>query len=326
LEAIIDTYIGTANGVHLLRDGAVRALGLEAERITAIHARPDGVVLAGSYGGGLHRSTDGGGAWSRVEGEMEPAVRCLLPVPGGGALLAGTEPGRILRSEDDGRSWTQLEGFATLPGNDRWFLPYSPRGGAVRNIHASPGRPERLLASVEVGGLARTDDGGATWICEPVIADEDIHHITGHPDDDDLLFVSLGTAYIGARGDERRGGVARSRDGGRTWEKVEWDYTRSTCVPPSRPDLLLAGPAERVGRAGRIVVSADGGDTWQPAGDGIDVPMPDMVELFVPSPEGDVWAICSQGRLLRAEPGSWRWRSALPDGAGLDVKSIAFVA
>src|SRR6185503_14949983 len=97
-------------------------------------------------------------------------------------------------------------------------------------------------------------------------------------------------------------------------------------VPAARPDLLVAGPAPRVGAAGRIVVSADGGDTWQPAGDGIDVPMPDMVELFVPSPEGDVWAICSQGRLLRAEPGSWRWRSALPDGAGLDVKSIAFVA
>ena len=65
---------------------------------------------------------------------------------------------------------------------------------------------------------------------------------------------------------------------------------------------MVAGPALRVGRGGRIVVSSDGGDTWEPAGRGIDVPMPDMVELFVPAPDGTVWAICSGGGLLRAAP------------------------
>jgi len=88
--------------------------------------------------------------------------------------------------------------------------------------------------------------------------------------------------------------------------------------------LLLAGPAPRVGAEGRIVVSADGGDTWEPAGDGIDVPMPDMVELFVDAPEGDVWAICSRGRLLRATPGEWSWSSALPAGADVNVKAVTF--
>jgi photosystem II stability/assembly factor-like uncharacterized protein len=165
-------------------------------------------------------------------------------------------------------------------------------------------------------------------VCEPVVANEDIHHITGDPSDPDLLYASLGWASLPSSSPAGPlGGIARSHDGGRSWEKLDQlgrDYTRATLVPPARPELLVAGPAPRVGRGGRIIVSADGGDSWREAGDGIEVPMPDMVELFVGAPDGDVWALCSQGRLLRAEPGVWRWRSALPDGSGLDAKSVVF--
>ncbi|MGH2618630.1 MAG: hypothetical protein ACRDJC_25655, partial [Thermomicrobiales bacterium] len=103
------------------------------------------------------------------------------------------------------------------------------------------------------------------------------------------------------------------------------DYTRASIVPPARPDLLLAGPAKEVGAQGRIEVSADGGDTWQPAGDGLDMPMADMVELFQATPDGSIWALCSGGRLLHAEPGAWQWRSLLPTGTTIEVKSVAFL-
>jgi hypothetical protein len=52
--------------------------------------------------------------------------------------------------------------------------------------------------------------------------------------------------------------------------------------------------------------------------------MPDMVELFVAAPDGTVWAICSGGRLLHAAPDDWSWSSALPAGADVSVKSVAF--
>jgi len=332
---VFDSYIGTTRGIHRLSDGVLASLGLESERIMAVHAWSAAgttVVLAGSYGNGLHRSVDGGRTWSRVEaGLTAPAFRFLGPDPGNpGALLAGTEPARLFRSADGGETWVELQAIGRLPGHDRWFLPYSPRAGAVRNVYSPPGRGDRLFASLEVGGLLRSADGGASWVCEPVIADEDIHHVTGHPDDGDALFVSLGTAALTQPGPgeerPRLGGIARSRDGGRSWDKVETDYTRATIVPPSRPELLLAGPAPRVGQGGRIVVSADGGDSWSPAGTGIDIPMPDMVELFVAAPDDSIWAICSRGRLLRADAGDWTWRSALPDGGDVEVKSVAFVA
>jgi photosystem II stability/assembly factor-like uncharacterized protein len=317
-----------------LRDGALEPLGLERARVSAIHAwraRDATMVLAGTYGSGLFRSADGGRTWSPAEaGLTASAFRFLTADPGHpGVLLAGTEPARIFRSEDGGQTWEELDGITRVDGHERWFLPYSPRAGAARNLYATPGRTGRLLVAAEVAGLLRSEDDGRTWVCEPVTDDEDLHHITGHPDDPDLLYAAMGSASLTPRapGDppRRHGGIARSRDGGTTWEKLETDYTRAIIVPPARPDLVLAGPASQVGRDGRIVVSMDGGDTWEPAGTGVETPMPDMVELFVAAPDGGIWAICSQGRLLRATPGDLSWSSVLPPDADLTVKSLAFV-
>jgi photosystem II stability/assembly factor-like uncharacterized protein len=311
---MVDAFLGTKSGVFRLRDGALELLGLEGQRVSALHVADD-ALLAGTYGDGLFRSADGGRTWERIEPGLTASTFRFVS-----AELAGTEPARVYRSPDGGRSWAELEGITRIAGHERWFLPYSPRAGAARNAFVSG---DRLLVAAEVAGLLRSDDGGHTWVCEPVAGDEDVHHVTGHPDDPDLLFVSLGTASLTQRAG-RHGGIARSRDGGRTWEKVETDYTRATIVPPARPDLVLAGPALRVGRGGRIVVSRDGGESWEPAGHGIEVPMPDMVELFVAAPDGDVWAICSGGRLLRAAPDDWSWSPALPPDARTNVESVAF--
>lgn len=329
---MFDTYIGTTSGVCRLSEETLTPLGLDSERVWAIHARRDGgrvTLLAGSYGNGLYRSEDGGGTWTRADaGLTASAFRCLAPDPlHPGALLAGTEPARLFRSTDDGRTWRELDGIADIPRYEQWYLPYSPRAGAIRNVYAPPGSTGRLFASVEVGGLLRSDDGGATWVGELVIDDDDIHFITGHPEQPDLLYAALGYASLAYRGraeGRRFGGIARSRDGGQTWRKLETDYTRAVLIPPSRPHLVLAAPAPQVGRDGRIVVSADGGDSWEPAGDGVATPMPDMVELFVAAPDDTIWAVCSGGRLLRATAGEWHWRSALPPGAALNVQSVAF--
>src|SRR5712692_950433 len=127
---MFDTYVGTSNGVFRLTDSALEPLGLDSERLWAIHAwREPGAVtiLAGSYGNGMFRSVDGGRTWAPENtGLTASAFRCIAPDPlNPGAILAGTEPGRIFRSYDGGQSWSELAGITRIDGYDKWFLPYS---------------------------------------------------------------------------------------------------------------------------------------------------------------------------------------------------------
>jgi hypothetical protein len=142
-----------------------------------------------------------------------------------------------------------MTGIAALPNSAEWYLPYSPRAGALRNFYAPPGRPDHLFASIEVGGLLRSTDGGETWTLLDTY-DDDIHHVTGHPHRPSEIWLALGWAALKNRAvdNAQLGGVARSDDGGQTWRKViERDYTRAVIVPPARPDLVLASPARRSG-------------------------------------------------------------------------------
>jgi hypothetical protein len=91
------------------------------------------------------------------------------------------------------------------------------------------------------------------------------------------VYVSLGSASLMLRRGQH-GGIARSGDGGRTWEKVETDYTRATIVPPARLDLLLAGQRQ-VGRV-RLTTYRDTPD--QP-GDSTAIRRPSSSVTMVPS-------------------------------------------
>jgi hypothetical protein len=95
---MFDAYVGTTSGGFRLRDDALEALGLEAERVSAIHAWREGdavVVLAGSYGNGLFRSADGGRTWSTVDaGLTESAFRHRARVMTRALARVASRPGQ----------------------------------------------------------------------------------------------------------------------------------------------------------------------------------------------------------------------------------------
>ncbi len=329
------TYLGSNSGVYRLEDGELTFLGLDGMLFWAIHAfnrtpenhAENDIILAGSYGDGLFRSDNGGTTWTHIEdGLTASAFRSFLVDPtDASSILCGTEPGRAFRSSDDGLRWQELMGFTALPEINDWYLPYSPRAGGLRNFYSPLGQPNTLMAAVEVGGLLRSDDGGATWH-KVALNDDDMHFITGHPENPNELWVSMGWVTLNERlplAHPSLGGMAHSADGGQSWHKViAHDYTRAMIVPPAHPDLILAAPSKEVNHLAQIVVSADKGATWQFAGHGIENPIEDTIEIFHAAPDDSIWAICSEGRLFQANSADWQWQ---PVVANLHVKSVSFL-
>jgi hypothetical protein len=79
--------------------------------------------------------------------------------------------------------------------------------------------------------------------------------------------------------------------------------------------ISFAGPAHEVGEHGRIIRSSNRGEDWELASDGLTLPMDDMVECFAIDPrEADsIFAICSEGRLLRSAIRQVEWEIVRAD-------------
>ena len=106
------------------------------------------LVYAGSDGGGLFRSSDGGQAWSRV---ADMHVASLVADAASGDIYAGGSDG-VWRSSNRGVTWTSLG----LEGTGVVALVVGPR---TAGDTATP----TLLAATSAQGVFASDDGGQTW-------------------------------------------------------------------------------------------------------------------------------------------------------------------
>src|SRR6266487_2603249 len=189
--------------------------GLRDQHVTSVIAR-EGVILAGTENG-VFRSDDEGQTWEEASSGLTARhVRWMAYHPDISDFeFAGTEPANIFISHAGGDSWRACDEVAQLRDKFKWSLPYSPEAGCVRGFafHGA-----RAYAAVEVGGLLRSDDGGATWALAagsdgiprfgaPAAGfiHPDVHSVVVHPSSNDLVYCPTG------------GGFYRSTDGGRTW-------------------------------------------------------------------------------------------------------------
>ncbi len=99
----------------------------------------------------------------------------------------------------------------------------------------------------------------------------------------------------------------RSLDGGESWEQRYACYCRAAWLDPDDPQHLVLGPAETVDRGGRIEESRDGGQSWQPASNGLETPWPrHMVERFYQI-DDQLLAVLSNGELLASPLNRLSW-------------------
>jgi photosystem II stability/assembly factor-like uncharacterized protein len=294
------TLIGHTKGILVSEGDAHEAREvLAGEDIVALAHDPQTpeLMLAGSYGHGVFRSTDTGATWTHVDLAVEYVRAITFSECERGTVYLGIEPAELFRSRDSGEKWECLH-VRRLPGAADWSLPYSPRGGALRTIALHPAHPRIIYGGVEQGGVVKSTDGGKTWSIDHEHVDKDVHWLSmsrAHPD-----------VMLAATGD----GLFLTRNGAASWAKLIDDYTRASIIHPLDPMVAFAGPAHEVGEHGRIVRSMDGGETWELASKGLKLPMDDMVESFAfdPHDAATIFAICSEGALLRSDIRAVAWQ------------------
>ena len=320
-------YASTGDGVARLEEsdgGWSVALSLRGSgaQCLAVEPRDGDVVYAGLRDGGLRRTDDGGRTW----------VDCALPAPGvfsvavspvDGSVYAGTEPSALFRSDDGGGSWSELTALLELPSRPAWSFPPRPWTSHVRWIAPSPHDGDLLLVGIELGGLMRSVDGGASWQDHRPGAQRDVHSIAWHPS-------AHGRAY-----EAGGGGAASSEDAGDTWTPADAGrdrhYTWAVAVEPGDPDAWYVsasvGPFAAHGDGdpqARVYAWRDG--EWRALGGGLPEPLPAMPYALVAT-EGRLFAGLADGELWESTDRGESWRACVLEGDPLPrINALAYVA
>jgi hypothetical protein len=272
---------------------------------------PD-TVYAGLREGGVRRTTDGGASWDDCE-LPAPGVFSLAVSPADGAVYAGTEPSALYRSDDRGESWRELTALLELPSRPTWSFPPRPWTSHVRWIAPSPHDADLLLVGIELGGLMRSTDRGATWHDHRPGAQPDVHSLAWHPRD-------AGRAY-----EAGGGGAAWSEDGGDTWhaadEGRDRHYTWSVAVDPDDPDLWYVsastGPyAAHGGRDPQALIYRRRDGDWTRLDGGLPDPIPAMPYALVAF-EGGLVAGLADGQLWGSDDLGESWERYVLEGDAL---------
>ncbi len=75
--------------------------------VYALAINSSGHIFAGTFLGGIFRSTDNGGIWTQINAGLPNTIVFSLAVNSSEHIFAGTGGG-VFRSTDNGESWTQI--------------------------------------------------------------------------------------------------------------------------------------------------------------------------------------------------------------------------
>ena len=263
--------------------------------------------------------------------------RCIGPHRGGRVVaVAGhpSEPATFYFGGCAGGVWKTTSGGALWENvSDGYFTTAAI--GAIAVSDSAPnviyvGTGEATIRSnVSHGdGVYKSSDGGHSWQNTGLRDTRHIGDIVIHPTNPDVAYVAaLGHAW----GSNAERGVFRTRDGGKSWEKVLYKSERAGAVDlsldPHNPDTIYATiwQAKRYphalhsgGTESGLWKSTDGGDTWTDISRNKGLPDGIYGKIGVaasPAKAGRVWAMVEAnnaagedaGGLYRSEDWGETW-------------------
>lgn len=321
-------YVGLAGeGENIAEGGLLRRIegeddwhtitnGLPSNpQVRALLVHPDSpaIIYAGTQFG-VYRSDDRGDHWEALESPREGMdVWSLAFHPSNPDIIyAGYEPCTIYRTENGGESWKQMNTDRVAYPNVTTYMP--PLAKRVIGIAADPSDPSDMYASIEVGGLLASRDGGESWdsITDGLYTENhtvDLHGVQ-------VSSAAPGTVFIIAQI-----AMFRSRDRGHRWEHIRFgemfsggSYCRGLIVAPDDPNTLyLAAGAGGGGapagtqEAGALFRSRDTGETWQRLDIG-DTPPSRMFQIAIDrAAPSNVYCCTGYGHFYASANGGETW-------------------
>jgi photosystem II stability/assembly factor-like uncharacterized protein len=219
--------------------------------------------------------------------------------------------GGVFRTDDAGATWRPISDGQVLVGSI----------GAIR---VAPSNPDviwvgtgsaAVRSNVSIGrGVYRSADGGRTWQPAGLEKAGVIADMAVHPENADVAFVAaVGNPF--GRNPER--GIFRTRDAGRSWERVLFvsDSTGASDVAmsPQDPNVLFAGMwrTERkpwtiisgARREGGVYRSTDGGTTWTKLTNGLPREYTGKISISVSADPRRIYALIEAGDGTHGVPG-----------------------
>lgn len=193
-------------------------------------------------------------------------------------IYAGSASGGVWKSESGGITWTPIFDDQAIQAI-----------GAIAINQANPsdiwvgtgeGNPRN---SQNFGlGIYRTLDGGKTWKNMGLKETKTIHRIIIHRDNPNVVYAGTQGS---ANGPTEERGVYRTKDGGKTWERILYVNNQTgvadMVVDPSNPNKIIVAMWEygrkpwtfNSGGAGSgLYITHDGGDTWERRSDADGLP------------------------------------------------------
>jgi len=256
-----------------------------------------------------------GGRVTAVAGVVDQPLVYYMGATGGG----------VWKTTDGGLTWQAT--------SDKDFT-----AGSIGAIAVAPSDPNvvyvgtgesPIRGNLSPGdGMYRSTDAGKTWIKIGLADAGQIAHIAVHPRNADIVYVAvLGHAF----GPNATRGVFRSKDGGKTWEKILFKNDSTGAIDlaldPTNPRILYAGFWQAVRRPWELVSggpgsgiwkSTDGGDTWKDItlSRGLPAGIIGKIGLAVsPVSHDRVWALveADSGGLFRSNDGGATWTRSSGD-------------
>jgi photosystem II stability/assembly factor-like uncharacterized protein len=299
--------VATTDGLIRVDDrGRMKRL-TDGSFIHVVPGEEDGEAVALDDQGQLWDIDDDGAA--PYDELTETKATCLLV--DGHDVWVGAAPAALYRLSDDG--FTRIETFEQMPGHEQWHTPWGARA-AVRSLDI--GDDETVWANIHVGGIARSRDGGSTWI--PTIdINVDVHQVFVVPGRPDTVVAACG-----------EGGLAMTTDKGATWTMSTAGLSSAYCraVAVAEDTILLSCQDDN--RGGNTSLYRRPLDDLEapfvPVAGGLPERLPGSIDTFSLATFGEEAAVAlPSGDLYVSTDAGYAWRRLI--GSLGEVRAVTII-